>query len=143
MTWVSRFSGICDLLPLSGTLSVQFHELKDFVRYCEQLLCLAEDITVLKTNLKRKSKHQESVVLCSPQQGEPGMKVPEIRHTVINIVNRGLHEMPSECLRTERVTALEERKDLQQYSGLIGKWVENVIPHRRVVREVWELHVSE
>lgn len=42
--------------------------------------------------------------------------------------------MPSEYLRTERVTALEESKDLQQYSGLIGKWVENVIPHRRVVR---------
>ena len=42
--------------------------------------------------------------------------------------------MPSEYLRTERVTALEESKDLPQYSGLIGKWVENVIPHGRVVR---------
>lgn len=54
MTWVSRCSGISALLPLSGTLSVQFHELKDFVRYCEQSLCLAEDITVLKIFLKEK-----------------------------------------------------------------------------------------
>ena len=43
------------LIPLSGTLSVQFHELKDFVCYWEQSLCLAEDITVLKIFL-RKSK---------------------------------------------------------------------------------------
>lgn len=71
------------------------------------------------------------------------MKMPEIRSTVINIVNRGLNEMPSEYLRTERVTALEERKDLQQYSGLSVKWVENVILHGSVIRKAWELHVSD
>lgn len=42
--------------PLSGT--VQFHELKDFVRYCEQLLCLAEDIYGVKNKFKKeKQKH--------------------------------------------------------------------------------------
>ena len=38
---------------------------------------------------------------------------------------------------------MEERKDLQQYSGLSGKWVENVILHGSIIRKAWELHVSD
>lgn len=88
MTWVSRFSGICDLLAIT-TRTVQFYELKDFVRYCEQLLYMAEDITVLKTNLKEKQALRKcgSLLSSSSSTWRATDEDACVRLTGINIVN--------------------------------------------------------